>query len=123
MKCYLVMILSILIILTGCSTESHKVRTGQANAGEETSYAAIIRVNESEYISVGTENQGKYTVQEEIGKIKKRVPAEVLPQEHLVSNYLDEGTRIFSVSENRNILLAEKKGEKEREIFERQNNE
>ncbi len=123
MKCYLVMILSIFIILTGCSTESQKVRTGQANTGEEASYSAIIRVNESEYISVGNENQGKCTVQEEIGKIKKRVLAEVLPQEHLVSNYLDEGTRIFSVSENRNILLAEKKGEKEREIFERQNNE
>ncbi|WP_341961059.1 hypothetical protein NM897_14580 [Planococcus maritimus] len=71
MKCYLVMILSIFIILTGCSTESQKVRTGQANAGEEASYATIIRVNESEYISVGNENQGKYTVQEEIGKIKK----------------------------------------------------
>lgn len=122
MKYYLVMVFSIFIILTGCSTESQEDITEQINAGEEeASYAAILRVNEAEYYSIGNENQGKYTLEEEIGEIKKRVPAEVLPRENLVSNYLDEGTLIFSVKENSNILLAEKKDKGGWEIFEKSN--
>lgn len=120
MKQRKVMVFLMFIVLTGCTIEPQK-NDGTQTGGEEASYAAILRLNEAEYYSVGNENHGEYTIQKELGKVKERLPAEVLPREQLVSNYLDEGTRIFSVKEDRNVLLAKKDDDEYWEIFVKQN--
>lgn len=100
----LVFLLGGLILLAGCNPglDGFEYMGGQSQG----SYAAILRVNGAEYQYAG-ENLDNYTLNQQIGKVEKKVPPEVLPRENYVSNYLPEGTVIFSVKENQNIVLAE----------------
>lgn len=120
MKFLLVLAISVFMILTGCSSGPQENTDKQIDSREEVgSYAALLRIKGTEYQSVGKESQGEYTLGEEIGKVEKRVPPEVLPRENFVSNYLDEGTLIFSVIEDSDVILVETEEEGVYEIFER----
>ncbi|MEC5425859.1 hypothetical protein QGM71_20605 [Virgibacillus sp. C22-A2] len=116
MKFYLLCLVAFFVVLTGCSSNSEE-NNNRNNSKEEGSYAAILNINGEEYYSVGDKNQGEYTVSEEFGRVETRVPPEVLPKENLVSNYLDEGTLIFSVEEDSKIFLSETKEDGVYEIF------
>lgn len=115
MKYYLLCLAAFFVVLTGCSM-NYGENNDRNNSGEAC-YAAILNINGEEYHSVGDKNNGDYTIREEIGKVAKRVPPEVLPKENLASNYLDEGTLIFSVEEDSGIFLAETDEEGVYEIF------
>lgn len=116
MKRLSVMLSFILMISTGCSIE---VEEHTGTTSESASYAAILIINGAEYLSVGTKNQGEYTLGEEIGVVETRVPTEVLPKENFASNYLDEGTVIYSVKEDDDVFLVETNEEGVYEVVER----
>lgn len=116
MKFYMFSLVAFVVVLTGCSSQVAE-NNNQRNSDAEGSYARILSINGEEYQSLGDENQGEYTISEQIGQVKKRVPPEVLPKKNLVSNYLNEGTLIFSVEEDSAVFLAEKKDERVYEIF------
>lgn len=117
MKYYLSLVLLVSIALTGC-TSGTQVTNKQSSSGEEVgSYAALLRIKGAEYRSIGVKNKGEYTLSDEIGKVKKRVPPEVLPKDNLVSNYLDEGTLIYSVEEDSDVILVQTDVDGVYEIF------
>ncbi|MDZ5472417.1 hypothetical protein SM124_11725 [Bacillus sp. 31A1R] len=119
MKLFLVLAISIFMVLTGCSSEPGNTDKNIIPEEAAGSYVALLRINGAEYLSVGKDNQGEYTIGKEIGKVEKRVPPEVMPRVDFVSNYLDEGTLIFSVKENNDVILVETKVQGVYEIFER----
>lgn len=117
MKYYLSLVLLVSIALTGCTSGTQDTNK-QSSSGEEVgSYAALLRINGAEYRSVGSKNNGEYTLSDEIGKVKKRVSPEVLPKGNLVSNYLDEGILIFSVEEDSDVVLVQTEVDGVYEIF------
>ncbi|MCZ8537341.1 hypothetical protein M9R32_09130 [Paenisporosarcina quisquiliarum] len=116
MKKIFVMWLFILLIISGCSME---VQEFKGPTSESASYAAILIVNGDQYLSVGTKNQGEYTLGEEVGKVATRLPPEVLPKDDFASNYLDEGTIIYSVKEDNEVFLVETNEEDVYEVFEK----
>ncbi|MEB1807389.1 MAG: hypothetical protein LPK26_08815 [Bacillaceae bacterium] len=116
MKFYFLYLVILFLVLTGCSSPPQEINK-QNNSRVEGSYAAILNISGEEYYSVGNKNQGEYTISVEFGRVEKRVSPEVFPKENLVSNYLDEGTLIFSVEEDSKIFLAKTKEEGVYEIF------
>lgn len=106
------MILSIvlgLFIFTGCSLQN----------GPGDSSTATLNIDGEWYDALGKEKTMKYTIDEEVGKIKKTVsPKDTTPSGNLESNYLEAGTPIFSSKEDKNIILAEIK-EGRYQIFEK----
>ena len=116
MKKIFVMFSFILMIISGCSME---VQESKGPTSESASYAAILIVNGDQYLSVGTKNQGEYTLGEEVGKVETRVPPGALPKDYFASNYLDEGTVIYSVLENGDVFLVETKEEGVYEVVEK----
>lgn len=116
MKRLFVILSFILVIISGCSMEVQEFK-GQTT--ESPSYEAILIVNGDQYSSVGTRNQGDYTLGEEVGKVVTRVPPEVLPKENFASNYLDEGTVIYSVKEDDDVFLVKTNEEDVYEVFEK----
>lgn len=87
------------MFLSGCSST-----TGSG------SYAATMKINGYYYDSAVNEGKETYTIDKEIGKIKKRVDPE---DYHLIkdftSNYLDKGTPIYSSKEDKDVLMANTK--------------
>jgi len=118
MKKFFVMLSFILMIISGCSNEVNNDITSDS-VDESESYAAILIVNGNQYLSLGARNQGEYTLDEEIGKVETRVPPEVPPKENFASNYLDEGTVIYSVKEDGDVLLVETNEEGVYEVVEK----
>ncbi|MEK3981372.1 hypothetical protein MKY37_20375 [Psychrobacillus sp. FSL K6-2836] len=106
MKYWIVILSSIFVIIAGCSND-YKENNNVVDVDRSVTYEAIVIINGAEYHFVGPENKDEYTLGEAIGKVKKRVPLEVGPSENFVSNYLNEGTLIFSVIEDSEIYLAE----------------
>lgn len=63
-------------------------------------------INGDYYDAVGIQSLD-YTLDKEIGEIDKNVPPEeALLKEDFVSNYLKEGTLIYSSKEDESVLLA-----------------
>lgn len=97
--------LFLLMLLTGCANDNQMSST--MDTASSASYKAILNVNGEEYISSGIENVNSYTIDSEIGEVEKKISIEMYPFKSFESNYLEEGTKIFSVKEADNILLVE----------------
>lgn len=94
----------ILILLIG-------LMAGCSNSSER-AYAAILFIEGKEYYGQKIVNKDQYTIQAEIGKVKFRVDKETLPKQNFSSNSLEVGTPIYSVKEDKNILLVKLSDEK-----------
>lgn len=103
MKYYFVYLLSCLMIVSGCSSA---VQETNSRTVEEVSYEGLLNMEGEIYYSYGYDEEEKYTVLEEVGEVKKTLGGEeIIPKEHLTSNFLEKGTKIFSVKEDPEILL------------------
>ncbi|SET74641.1 hypothetical protein SAMN05421676_107164 [Salinibacillus kushneri] len=113
MKYLLVLVSLIFIIFTGCSNDLQENNDNNSSnsGGDSGSYAALLKVNGVQYTSLGNVNKDKYTINEKIGKVDKKVPVDVLPFKDFMSNYLEEGTPIFSIEENTDVVLAKREDE------------
>ncbi|EIM05810.1 hypothetical protein A1A1_14269 [Planococcus antarcticus DSM 14505] len=103
MKHYFIYILLCLMIVSGCSSEAQE---GNNVATEEASYVGFVNIEGENYSAHEFAENGEYTIVEELGEIKKKVPAEEIPKENLTSNYFEEGTKVFSVKEDPEIFLV-----------------
>lgn len=102
-------VLFTLILLSACSS-----------ATGSDSYAATMRINGYYYDAAVNEGQETYTIDKELGKIKKRVdPEDYHLTKDFTSNYLDAGTPIYSSKEDKNVLLVDTKGGVQ--VFKRRN--
>ena len=119
MKHLLVTVMAVLFLLSAC-TAGTGGQGGAADTVENTaSYAAVLKIGDSIYQSVGNENNGTYPIGEKVGEVQERLPAEVMPEAHLTSNYLEEGTAVFVVEEESDVFLAKKQDGEGYEIFEK----
>lgn len=108
-------ILLILLLLTGCSTNS--VESYDESSSDE-SYKALLFVNGEELQSLGeTANERKLTPGDLIGTVTEKIDIETRPTIELTSNYLDKGTEVYEVKDNPNAVLA-KVENGEYEVFE-----
>jgi hypothetical protein len=57
-------------------------------------------------------NKDQYPIKEEIGKVKFKVDKDSLPKQNFLSNSLEVGTPIYSVKEDKSILLMKLSDEK-----------
>ena len=88
----LIYITMIVMMLTACGQE-----TG--------SYAMIVVMNDTEY--GGTEETlDAYEIDKMMGKITKKVPADVLPATNQ-SNFFEEGTIVYSVKDETDFVIVE----------------
>jgi hypothetical protein len=84
------------ILLSGCSPT-----TGT------NSYAATMKINGYYYDAAVDVDEETYTIDKEIGKIKKRVdPEDYHLKKDFTSNYLDEGTPVYSSKEDKDVLMV-----------------
>ncbi|WP_079710090.1 hypothetical protein [Paraliobacillus ryukyuensis] len=69
MRYVLVLVASIFIVLVGCSNDlQEKNNVNSSSSGGETgSYASLLKVNGVQYTPLGNFNEGKYTIDKEIG--------------------------------------------------------
>lgn len=105
------------IVLVACSTATKESKSN-LEVGSEGSYQALLFVNGTEFESFGeTAKELGLVPGELIGTIKEKIDIEKLPTVELTSNYLNEGTEIYSVDGNEKIVLS-KKENGEYEVFE-----
>ena len=110
------LVLSFLFIITACSILMD--RSGIVTKEENRSYQALLFVNGKEFHSVGeTANELELVVEDFIGSVKEKIDIEIRPTVEFTSNYLEEGTEIYSVKGNSKIVLA-KKDNGNYEVFE-----
>lgn len=108
MKHYFIYLFLLLMITSGCSSSA---QDANEKTTEEGSYEALLNIEGEIYYSYGYDEKEKYTVLEEVGEVKKTlVGEEIMPEEHLTSNYLEKGTQIFSTKEDPEIFLVEDQG-------------
>ncbi|MBM7661804.1 hypothetical protein JOC85_002611 [Bacillus mesophilus] len=111
------LVLSVLLSITGCSPLVNNNPT-KVETSSNGSYKALLFVNGMELQSVGhTANESELVVGEFIGAVNEKVDIEIRPSDELTSNYLEEGTEIYSVEGNTKIVLA-KKENGDYEVFE-----
>ncbi len=102
----------IMLIITGCSTTTNNDNNSVSETSSEGSYEAILFVNGVELQSVGeTAKELGLVPGEIIGKVTEKVDIEIVPTSELTSNYLNEGTKIYTVQGNTDMVLAKKDGE------------
>jgi hypothetical protein len=109
----------LLLFLSACSTPLDIIDnvTG-GDTSSKGSYQALLFVSGEELQSAGeTANDLNLEVGELIGTVKEKVAIEIPPTVELTSNYLEEGTKIYSVEGNTKIVLA-KKANGDYEVFE-----
>jgi hypothetical protein len=112
-----ILLFFVLILITACSTVN-KDNNLNSEISSEGSYKAILFVNDVEYQSVGeTAKELGLVPGELIGTVKEKIDIEIRPTDELTSNYLKEGTEIYSVDGNIEIVLS-KKENGEYEVFE-----
>ncbi|KGR89391.1 MULTISPECIES: hypothetical protein [Ureibacillus] len=98
----------ILLLITGCSTETNSNNhTTAVKTSSNSSYVAKIFVS-GEVLNTGFEiaNELGLEVGELIGTVKEKTDVEKRPTVELTSNFLDYGTEIYSVEGNPDIVLA-----------------
>ncbi|ANU13028.1 hypothetical protein B481_3398 [Planococcus halocryophilus Or1] len=110
MKYYVIYLLLCLTIVSGCSSNAQDASDVST---EEVSYVAFLNIDGNNYFSYDLAEKGEYTIAEEFGEVQKKIEGDVIPNENLTSNYLLEGTKIFSVKENPEIFLAKVQDEYE----------
>ncbi len=91
------------MIASGCSSN---VQNASDVSTKENSYMALLNIEGDSYYSYDLAEEGEYTIMEEYGKVQKKIEGDVMPTENLTSNYLLEGTKIFTVKENSEVFLA-----------------
>ncbi|MFD2706659.1 hypothetical protein [Salibacterium lacus] len=95
-------------LLPSCSTTSQNDEESKTTSGAGSgSYQAWVRVNGSLYVSLGVENDGRYTKEEKVGNVQYKLPFDQSIKENFASNYLEEGADIFATQEEKPILLGE----------------
>ncbi|MCA0970557.1 hypothetical protein LCM20_08165 [Halobacillus litoralis] len=101
-KCFLLFFLFLLIGCQAEETESFVESNG--------SYQAELTIRGVTYMSLGQWNEGQYTIEEEIGEVKTKVDLDYRGDapEGISSNYLNEGTPIYSVQQYSDVFLAER---------------
>nr|WP_251047620.1 hypothetical protein [Planococcus sp. ISL-110] len=92
-----------MVILSGCSSEAQDANDVSI---EEVSYVALLNIEGDNYYSYDLAEKGEYTIVEELGEVQKKIKGGVMPKENLTSNYLLEGTKIFTVKEDPEVFLA-----------------
>lgn len=89
-------LLLISIVLFGCSPSSTGI------------YQGILSLNEKRYILQGELKNDELTIGEKIGEVQKNVQPQVMPTEHLSSNYLEVGEEIYSSNEDQTTLIVKR---------------
>lgn len=84
---------------------------------EISSSIAILRIGNTDYVYDSNLNSTHYTVGDKIGEVKTKLQEDTLPEEDFSSNFLEAGTSIYHVVEDKNIILAKGKGENEYKVF------
>lgn len=90
--------LLILVISSGCSQSS-----------SPKSYAAIVNIQDKQYIWTGNLNANQYSLGEKIDVIETKVEADKQPDDHLESNFLDPGVEIYYSKEDPHVVIAKNK--------------
>ena len=103
MKHYFIYLFSCLIIASGCSSNTQDASDAST---EEGSYIALLNINGDTYYDYDLAEKEEYTIVEEFGEVQQKIEGNVIPNENLTSNYLLEGTKIFTVKEHPEIFLA-----------------
>lgn len=111
------LLLFVFTLMTACSTATEDSHLN-SEINSEDSYKALLFVNNTEYQSIGKRAEdlglapGKL-----IGIVKEKIYIALRPTEELTSNYLSEGTEIYSVEGDPTMVLS-KKENGEFEVFE-----
>ena len=105
-KLFLLSIPILIILVTGCAVNEDNLQ--QVTVESFASYQALLNVNGDQYFGVGnSEEINSYQTDKQIGEVKKKISPELYPYKSFESNYLEEGTQLYSLKEHPNFLLAE----------------
>lgn len=96
---------ALVIVLAACAGEESA--PSRTTVESSASYQALLNVNGDEYLLGSSEDIGKYQIDTEIGEVVKKISFELYPYKSFESNYLEEGTKLYSVKESNYVLLAE----------------
>nr|WP_106783285.1 hypothetical protein [Lysinibacillus timonensis] len=110
-KILLFCFMSVTIFITGCLGQE---TSSQIIEKSTPTTPARLTIDGIEYISIGEFSEGLFTISQEIGEVKRKVDFDMIPYNDFESNYLEEGTKIYSVIESNSIVLAQV----EEELFE-----
>ncbi|TWI57796.1 hypothetical protein IQ10_01124 [Halalkalibacter nanhaiisediminis] len=92
------------MLLNGCSVTQ---QDNPIQQNEEKSYVPYVIIDGDIYYSY--ELNDEYTKEEVLAEvIKKVVPSDTIVKEDLTSNYYNEGTLIYTVKEDNEVLIIEK---------------
>jgi len=94
----------IIILLAACTGEESSL--SQSTVESSSSYQALLNVYGDEYLS-RFDDIGDYQIDKEIGVVEKKISVELYPYNSFESNYLEEGTKLYSVKYSNDLLLAE----------------
>ncbi|RIW38791.1 hypothetical protein D3H55_00055 [Bacillus salacetis] len=93
-----------LLFISGCGTEEAAVPSELCGYGE------MMTVNGKEYLRINEEKP--LTLDKEMGEITSKIDKALHPVADLTSNSLEEGTKIFSVRNHDDFLVAKTSNEK-----------
>lgn len=105
MKKLMLFCFALVIVLAACAGEESA--PSPTTVESSASYQALLNVNGDEYLLGSSEDIGKYQIDTEIGEVVKKISLELYPYKSFESNYLEEGTKLYSVKESNYVLLAE----------------
>ena len=104
------------IILSGCSEPNSQASVKESVS--DGSYPALLFVSGEERRSIGkTSEELQVEPGKLVGTVTTKYSIEITPKKELTSNYLEEGTEIYSVDGEPTMFLAKKKDGKY-EVFE-----
>ncbi|NEU31927.1 hypothetical protein GN156_14230 [bacterium LRH843] len=99
-----IFIVSVLLFLSGCTVTKQDNTVQQSGVKSYVPYLII----EGDIYSSYKLDDGEYTKDEVLGEVlKKEVPSDTIIKENLTSNHYDQGTLIYTVKEDNEILIIE----------------
>lgn len=102
----LVIPIFVLVVLSGCNSES-----------SESSYGAYLIIDGKEYTLQGDIENNEFTVSDKIGEVNKKVDKEVMPKDNLSSNFLEVGEEIYTSKEDSKVVLVKREYDGNYDIF------
>ncbi|MCM3388898.1 hypothetical protein M3649_12210 [Ureibacillus chungkukjangi] len=96
-----------IFMLSGCADNKNEPK--KVTVESTTSYQALLNVNGDEYLGGNSVEMETYQIEKQIGEVKMKLSPELYPYKSFESNYLEEGTKLYSVKSYPYHLLAEVK--------------
>lgn len=102
---YISSLIILMLVITGCSETNNE--EDEVEGSSSNTYEALLFVNGKETQSIGkTAEDCQVEPGELLGKVETKYGLGIAPKKELTSNFLEEGTEIYSVDGKPNLTFV-----------------